>query len=502
MNEQSLPRILIIDDLFGRTLPQSRNEERANLCGQYLLKDLTNDEIGKGPVQLIKKPVAEVIFHRGQTPNCSSIGDTIKGLWTYSLRNPGTDSIRHSISNIVAPQVLQASIGAPNLPSSSPVTNALKVLLEAGGLLPTMDEVSPEPWVRRDVWQSDTIGQFILLDDMEDLGWADFLRGALELREGELLSYGEEKIDKFLVEQPFTRDGTVMFLDLRLFGRSPWSEEASFLRSLANYAEGQLLNNPNAPPPWFEEHEIASVRRCAGRSFRVEDADYHLALTFLPRIIAHFQPRLPIILFSSTGRREIVERLRAYGNIIADFEKPRFFGDSSASILWDTKRKFRRAIQSAGKIAKGRNLCSLLSTREPKASLSLSTPAVVEIYFDESGTAREDQFAVGGVAISFQNPVHAKQLDQLMRAHGLTWGLAQGFPLDKRNSPFPIDYLVKRKKDDTAKAYYEEKLSQVADCMEEVGAKVAAFCLVQDKPSFDGNALSWVTDELELDNRY
>jgi DNA-binding NtrC family response regulator len=77
MNEQSLPRILIIDDLFGRTLPHSRNEERANLCGQYLLRDLTNDEIGKGPVQLIKKPVAEVIFHRGQTPNCSSIGDTI-----------------------------------------------------------------------------------------------------------------------------------------------------------------------------------------------------------------------------------------------------------------------------------------------------------------------------------------------------------------------------------------------------------------------------------------
>jgi len=77
MNEEVLPRVLIIDDLFGRSLPHSRNEERANLCGQYLLQDCTGDEVGKGAPQRIKKPVADAVFHRGQMPACSPVGDIV-----------------------------------------------------------------------------------------------------------------------------------------------------------------------------------------------------------------------------------------------------------------------------------------------------------------------------------------------------------------------------------------------------------------------------------------
>lgn len=77
MNEKVVPRVLIIDDLFGRSLPHSRNEERANLCGQYLLQDCTGDEVGKSALQRIKKPIAYAVFHRGQTPACSRVGDTV-----------------------------------------------------------------------------------------------------------------------------------------------------------------------------------------------------------------------------------------------------------------------------------------------------------------------------------------------------------------------------------------------------------------------------------------
>ena len=72
------PRILIIDDLFGRTLPDRRNEERANLCGQYLLSDVTGDELGKGEPQRIIAPTAEVVFHRGQRPLTSDVGDIVE----------------------------------------------------------------------------------------------------------------------------------------------------------------------------------------------------------------------------------------------------------------------------------------------------------------------------------------------------------------------------------------------------------------------------------------
>jgi DNA-binding NtrC family response regulator len=73
-----LPRILIVDDRFGRIHHHQRNEERANLCKQYLIEDVTGDEIGKGTRQKIKKPVAQVVFCRGQMPVCSTIGDTVE----------------------------------------------------------------------------------------------------------------------------------------------------------------------------------------------------------------------------------------------------------------------------------------------------------------------------------------------------------------------------------------------------------------------------------------
>lgn len=73
-----VPRILVIDDLFGRIHADRRNEERASLCGQYLLMDVTGDEVGKAAPQGIIAPVAEALFFRGQRPLCSNVNDTVE----------------------------------------------------------------------------------------------------------------------------------------------------------------------------------------------------------------------------------------------------------------------------------------------------------------------------------------------------------------------------------------------------------------------------------------
>lgn len=86
MNAGTLPRLLIVDDLFGRTHPHRRNEERANLCGQYLLEDVTGDELGKGHSQKIKDPTAQVVFFRGQRPTCSIVGDMVENDLEATLR--------------------------------------------------------------------------------------------------------------------------------------------------------------------------------------------------------------------------------------------------------------------------------------------------------------------------------------------------------------------------------------------------------------------------------
>lgn len=73
-----IPRLLIIDDVFGRTHPDRRNEERASLCGQMLLEDVTRDETRSGPGLRIKKPVAKAVFFRGQTPATSVVGGVVE----------------------------------------------------------------------------------------------------------------------------------------------------------------------------------------------------------------------------------------------------------------------------------------------------------------------------------------------------------------------------------------------------------------------------------------
>jgi DNA-binding NtrC family response regulator len=78
LRDKQLPRLLIIDDLFGRALAGQRNEERANLCGQFLIEDVTGDEAGKSSTQRIKSPIAQAFFCRGQRPTQSKVGDYVE----------------------------------------------------------------------------------------------------------------------------------------------------------------------------------------------------------------------------------------------------------------------------------------------------------------------------------------------------------------------------------------------------------------------------------------
>jgi DNA-binding NtrC family response regulator len=73
-----LPRVLIVDDLYGRRHPAHPNRERESLCAQYLLADVTGDEVEFGSSLRIKKPVAEVVFFRGQSPAKATLGDVIE----------------------------------------------------------------------------------------------------------------------------------------------------------------------------------------------------------------------------------------------------------------------------------------------------------------------------------------------------------------------------------------------------------------------------------------
>jgi len=72
------PRILIIDDLFGRDLPDGRNVDRENLCAHLLLTDVTGDRAAYESRQKVTKPIVHAVFCRGQVPSMASMGAVVE----------------------------------------------------------------------------------------------------------------------------------------------------------------------------------------------------------------------------------------------------------------------------------------------------------------------------------------------------------------------------------------------------------------------------------------
>lgn len=73
-----LPRILILDDLFGRNVSGGRNSDRENLCAHFLWQDVTGDAATKASRQEILKPTATAIFGRAQTPGLADLGAVVE----------------------------------------------------------------------------------------------------------------------------------------------------------------------------------------------------------------------------------------------------------------------------------------------------------------------------------------------------------------------------------------------------------------------------------------
>lgn len=96
-----LPRILVLDDLFGRNTADGKNPERETLCAHFLWQDVTNDAAMRASRQRIVRPCAEVIFAKAQTPSIASVGDTVENSVDAAL-----EAVRKGWSQGSAPSVI------------------------------------------------------------------------------------------------------------------------------------------------------------------------------------------------------------------------------------------------------------------------------------------------------------------------------------------------------------------------------------------------------------
>lgn len=183
-----------------------------------------------------------------------------------------------------------------------------------------------------------------------------------------------------------------LFEEAGFFSRSLTGDERKFFEHEEWKAADPLKSAEGLPLPFATA--AMRILECKNISWRtvIESSLYSHLVTLLPRIVAQIFYTLPIIVFSSTGRRDLTEFFRNYQNIITSFEKPGLLAN------FDTTRSgFRVALQSAYHLLHARR--TLRSLEETAAYPDSKKPdgVHVELFIDETRPGnKNDQFIVVG----------------------------------------------------------------------------------------------------------
>lgn len=259
---------------------------------------------------------------------------------------------------------------------------------------------------------------------------------------------GKDQRFNFNICSDPAKDAEILFLDLRLFAGKR-SEEVKFFESLCDIAAKFVDNNDSKEERWkgvekvkdlpwtgFSSTEIERVRTWSesdNKNKQGEDSAYIEALTFLPRILSLTDLSLPIVIFSSTGRRDIAEKLKGYGNIITDFDKPKFTVDMPDDIAEQTKRKFQEAFAKAmGCLAIRKHLNDLFKECKtvsiPNRSVS-ENDLFAALYIDESGDGSADSpLVLGGIMAVGNNRDQLKGFEDDLCKKPPNWTKGGGLP--------------------------------------------------------------------------
>lgn len=515
---------------------KTQHEDNATLPWRLLIFDLASEQhAGSETVQIFRRiqqgnspilPWISVYSPTGTSelllrvlqmdpasyPQASDL-DLLRRLWAGALARPANPRDRHAIANLVGPQMLLANMRDRNVVPRTEINGnvgilrALERLMEAVGLVPEAGEQEPGPWFPPEKWR-DYVDSFVLLDDMHDVGWGAFLKRALGISADKTLRIrdkpdsadfgknGTQALINLLTDENgrlrigqglplFDSHKEMLFLDLRLFIRRPVDQEIAFFERLLELAQAAPRSRGDLPWPGFAPEEIQAVERCI-KTRKVESEDYFVALTLLPRLIALVDPMLPIVLFSSTGQKRIIDALHAYGNIILDFDKPRFFGEPGGDVIGGVRVRFERALGRALCLLKGRMAYQKLKADccEPEHSVSVADEKpYVEIYVDESRKVEEKEFRVGGLAIIYQSEDDAAEFNKGMLDE-LIWG-----PTDLEPNPFRVTL---QKELGPWEKYQSTVFGPIAKMLNDMGARPVGFCLVRPPE------IRWDRDALDL----
>jgi len=399
----------------------------------------------------------------------------------------------HAISNVLGAFLLGVQLQGPRPHAQPPtVQDYLAGLIRSVGL----DPGSADDMVRGQSWISDKhrsdLEAAVLLDDMSDL-WADFLRGALGFTGGQSQRLVTAPRAKFFEEiqglpdrltaflaanrnfltaetlfpgQHEVGDRFVLFLDLRLFpdpeaGSS--SDEAKklkdkFFRQLAQFGSDLLGSGRNLP--WLEADGQARLKSefqslvAPPTSGIIPGSKRPISgvppeETLLPRLLSLLDPTLPIIIFSSTHRTELIAPFRDYANIFTGFRKPVLTGLNRdwGETVNECRAAFAACIERAARVIRARTLFQTLERKalvDPNIQQAHLPPSqhghLVEVFLDESlnDSARPRSVCSGGIVVvralgvDGEPVVKDEKIFDDLAALGCIWGWCSDTPNDFR----------------------------------------------------------------------
>jgi hypothetical protein len=137
-------------------------------------------------------------------------------------------------------------------------------------------------------------------------------------------------------QAPQLEEFDVLFLDLRLHGIDSTREQADaatdWCQSLVRFYDRHIddMRNRDSGLPREKERALATAAEAARHYLADPEADDSrvLHVAFLPLLISACDPTMPIVLFSSTQSRALIDLFRPFPNIITSFSKPAITGYS------------------------------------------------------------------------------------------------------------------------------------------------------------------------------
>lgn len=300
----------------------------------------------------------------------------------------------HALSNVLGAFLLSTQVGKGEEHAGEPwAQDYLMALVQALGIevdlgqLRLKDHQGFQRWLTPQ--QQKVIGSVLMIDDMSGI-WEYFLRGATGFagdmifgntgrsnREN-LACFGDnnfrEEIGKlpgrletflesgkrrlqvadFLGAPSKIDENFVLFLDLRLFATADRELAKCYVEGLRRLGR-RILVAPALSRPWLDAGAFSLLEE------ELDGVGGHPQETLLPRLISLLDPTLPIVIFSSTHRTELIDPFRDFGNIILDLRKPVLSGMSDwPTVVSETYRDFHAAITtSIGILATRRFLAKL-----------------------------------------------------------------------------------------------------------------------------------------------